>query len=573
MPAHNSDIAGIFDQVADLLEIQAANPFRVRAYRNASRVVGNWPLDLADQIRHGRKLPKIPGLGKDLAAKVAEIAQTGHLSSLDQLKQNTPEGLLALLRLPGLGPKRVQSLQTKLGIESLQDLKAALIKKRLNEIPGFGEKLVGKIEAAISKNKEARPRMPLAVAEQTALPVLAYLRASKGVLQAEVAGSFRRRCETVGDLDILVAATPESNVMKRFLQFEDVSTVLAQGETKSTVLLKSGLQIDLRVVPERSYGAALHYFTGSKAHNIAIRKLGIQHKLKINEYGVYRGSRWISGTTESDVFRSVDLPFIEPELRENRGEIEAARAGTLPRLLTLQTIRGDLHAHTNSTDGRLNLSGMAAAAEAMGYEYLAITDHSRHLTVARGLTPARLKTQIRQIDQFNEKSKKLRLLKGIEVDILEDGSLDLPDDVLAMLDFTVCSIHSQFELSEAKQTERVLRAMDNPYFQILGHPTARLLGTRLPIQLNLERIIQGAKDRGCFLELKAQPERMDLSDIYCRLAKDQGVKIALSTDAHSDNDLRNMKFGISQARRAWLEAEDVLNTLPWKELKKQLRRK
>ncbi|MGZ3662275.1 MAG: PHP domain-containing protein, partial [Bdellovibrionota bacterium] len=335
----------------------------------------------------------------------------------------------------------------------------------------------------------------------------------------------------------------------------------------------SGLQIDLRVVPERSYGAALHYFTGSKAHNIAIRKLGIQHKLKINEYGVYRGSRWISGTTESDVFRSVDLPFIEPELRENRGEIEAARAGTLPRLLTLQTIRGDLHAHTNSTDGRLNLSGMAAAAEAMGYEYLAITDHSRHLTVARGLTPARLKTQIRQIDQFNEKSKKLRLLKGIEVDILEDGSLDLPDDVLAMLDFTVCSIHSQFELSEAKQTERVLRAMDNPYFQILGHPTARLLGTRLPIQLNLERIIQGAKDRGCFLELKAQPERMDLSDIYCRLAKDQGVKIALSTDAHSDNDLRNMKFGISQARRAWLEAEDVLNTLPWKELKKQLRRK
>jgi DNA polymerase (family 10) len=568
MAVHNSDIAEVFDQVADILEIEGSNPFRVRAYRNAARVVGNWPSDLAGLIGQGETLPKLPGIGKDLAGKIAEIAQTGHLKQLDVLKKEVPESLVDLMRIPGLGPKRVRLLQERLQVRSRRDLERVVRSGKLKSLPGFGTILETKIQGVLEKKPEQQRRMKLAVVEQAAESLLRFLRELKGVARAEAAGSFRRRVETVGDLDLLVTLKRNSNgaanVMDRFVKYEDVTSVVAFGETKSTVILRSGLQVDLRVVPEESFGAALYYFTGSKAHNIAVRTLALKRKLKINEYGIFRGKKRIAGRTENEVFASVGLRYTEPELRENRGEIEAARTGTLPKLVTREDIRGDLHAHTNETDGRATLSEMAESAMRLGYEYLAITEHSRRLTVAKGLTPARLKAQIRKIDKLNEElaagSRKFRILKGIEVDILEDGSLDLPDDVLELLDLTVCSIHSKFELSEERQTERIIRAMDNPHFNILGHPTGRLIGLRDPYSVNIERIVQAARDRDCFLEVNAQPDRMDLADNYCHLARNIGVRVAISTDSHSVNDLANMRFGVSQARRGWLERDDVLNT-------------
>jgi DNA polymerase (family 10) len=572
VPIHNSDIAEIFNQTADVLEIQGANPFRVRAYRNASRVIGNWPTQLSALLRQGKALPKLPGIGKDLTEKIEEISRTGHFDLLDQLRKKTPKPVLELLVLPGIGPKRVRILQETLGIHSLQELKKAAEQGRIHQVPGFGEKIETRILQVLKRQAEAPKRLKLFLAEETLTPLIEYLDHSKNIDQVVAAGSLRRRLETVGDLDLLASARAGSDIMDRFIDYEDVREVLSHGETRSTIVLKSGLQVDLRVVPERSFGAALHYFTGSKAHNIAIRTLGVKRGLKINEYGIFKGTRRVGGRTEEEVFRSVGLPYIEPELRENRGEIEAARKETLPKLVELKNIRGDLHAHTHETDGRLTLEEMANAAEQIGYEYLAITDHSRRLTVARGLTPARLKEQIKKIDRFNERSPKIRILKAIEVDILEDGSLDLPDSVLSMLDLTVCSVHSKFDLSPKKQTDRIIRAMDNPNFRILGHPTGRLIGSREPYGLELERLIQAAKDRGCYLELNAQPERMDLPDTYCRMAKEMGVRFAISTDAHSNHDLRYMKYGVSQARRGWLERRDILNTLPLNELIRALAR-
>jgi DNA polymerase (family 10) len=360
--------------------------------------------------------------------------------------------------------------------------------------------------------------------------------------------------------------------MDRFTQYEEVQEVLSRGTTKSTVLLRSGVQIDLRVVSEESFGSALHYFTGSKSHNITIRKLGIKKGLKINEYGVFRGNRKIAGRTEEEVYQAVNLCYIEPELREMRGEIEAAQKNRLPQLISLEDLRGDLHAHTDATDGQLTLEEVAEVGKRNGYEYVAVTDHSKHLTVAQGLTTQRLKEQIKKIDRLNGKLKGIFLLRAIEVDILEDGSLDLPDKVLAELDLTVCSIHSKFDLPEKKQTERIIRAMDHSRFNILGHPTGRLIGKRFPYKMSLEQVMSAAKDRGCFLEVNSQPDRMDLNDVYCKMAKDMGVRVSISTDAHSATDFDLMRFGISQARRGWLEPSDVINTLPWNKLKLLLKR-
>jgi len=347
-----------------------------------------------------------------------------------------------------------------------------------------------------------------------------------------------------------------------------VDEVVSQGKTRSTVMLRSGLQVDLRVLAQVSFGAALHYFTGSKSHNIAVRKLGVQRDLKINEYGVFKGEKRIAGQTEEEVYARVDLPYIEPELRENRGEIEAAQKGKLPQLITLNDIRGDLHTHTKVTDGRHTLEEMAEAAKERGYDYLAITNHSQRVTMTHGLDAKKLRQEMEKIDKFNDSSKGFRILKAIEVDILKDGSLDLPDKVLKELDVTVCSVHYHRNMSRKEMTERIIRAMDNPYFQILGHPTGRLLGNREPYDVDMEKIMAAAQERGCFLELNSQPDRLDLSDVYCKLAKDMGVKIAISTDAHSAVELNYLRFGIGQARRGWLEAEDVLNTRTWRQLKK-----
>jgi DNA polymerase (family 10) len=387
-----------------------------------------------------------------------------------------------------------------------------------------------------------------------------------------VAGSYRRRRETVGDLDILVTAAKGAPVIARFVGYEDVAEVISRGTTRSTVVLRNGLQVDLRVVPKVSYGAALHYFTGSKAHNIAVRRMGVARGLKINEYGVSKGEKRIAGRSEKEVYAEVGLPYIEPELRENQGEIEAALKKRLPRLVSLEDIRGDLHTHSTASDGHASIEAMAMAAQARGHAYFAVSDHSRRVTIAHGLDARRLARQIGQIDWLNDELKGIRVLKSSEVDILEDGTLDLPDAILAQLDLTVCAVHSKFDLPRDRQTERIIQAMDNPNFNILAHPTGRLLGQRPAYDVDMERLMQAAKERNCILEVNAQPERLDLTDTHCRLAKEIGVKVAISTDAHSTRDLDLLRFGIAQARRGWLEPDDVINTRPWPEVAALLRR-
>ena len=394
-----------------------------------------------------------------------------------------------------------------------------------------------------------------------------------GVRHVEVAGSFRRRRETVGDLDLLVACARGAPVVERLVAHEDVAEVAARGPTRATVVLRSGLQVDLRVVAAASFGSALHYFTGSKAHNIAVRKLGVRRGLKLNEYGVFRGARRIGGKSEAEVFRSVGLPYIEPELREDQGEIEAARRRRLPRLVELADLRGDLHVHTRASDGRASPEEMAIAARERGYEYLAIADHTAAARIARGLDARRMRRHLARIEKLAAGLRGIRLLRAAEVDILEDGSLDLPDEVLRELDLVVGAVHSHFGLARARQTERILRAMDHPRFHVLAHPTGRLLGEREAYAVDLERLVLGAAERGCFLELNAQPQRMDLTDVACRAAKQAGVKVAISTDAHAAEQLDFMRLGVGQARRGWLEADDVLNTRSWRELEKLLARR
>jgi DNA polymerase (family 10) len=576
MPIHNNDVAEIFNKTADFLDIKGENPFRIRAYRNAARAIGGLSSSVADLVERGQDLSEIPGIGPDLAGKIKEIVETGTLPLLEKLERELPPELSILMEIPGLGPKRIKTLYDALAIGSVEELKRAARDKEISQLPGFGEKIEGKILEEIVRRDEAKKkgeRIKLAVAEQIVEPLVGYLQKTKGVNEIAVAGSYRRRMETVGDLDILVTCSNASRVTDKFVSYEDVEKVLSQGTTRSSVILRAGIQVDLRVVSQASYGAALLYFTGSKAHNIALRRMAVNKKLKINEYGVFKGKKRVAGRTEKDVYKQVGLPYIEPELREDRGEIEAARQNRLPRLIALDDIRGDLHSHSKSTDGRYSLEDMAEAAIQLGYEYLASTDHSKHVTVARGLNVKRLSRQIKEIDRLNGKLRRLRVLKSIELDILEDGRLDLPDDILKELDLVICSIHYKFNLPREKQTERVIKAMDNPYFHIFCHPSGRLINERRPYEVDMEKIIAAARKKGCYLELNAHPDRLDLTDVHCKLAKDSGVKVAISTDAHRLDDLKFMRFGIGQARRGWLEPEDVLNTRSWKELEKLLQRK
>jgi len=572
MPVHNADIAAVFDEIADLLEIQGENPFRIRAYRNAVRQMESMGIPATDMVAKGEDLTELPGIGDDLAAKIREMVETGKCKALEKLRAKFPPTITTLLKLPGLGPKRVKTLYDKLKIKTLEQLKAAAREHRIRELEGFGDKTEATILEALEQHAEQVTRFKLAVAAQYAEPLATYLKRSRNVKQVEIAGSYRRCKETVGDLDLLATTKGASNVMDRFVKYDEVRDVLAHGETRATVRLKCGLQVDLRVVSTESFGAALQYFTGSKAHNIEIRRLGQDRKLKINEYGVFKGKKSIAGATEESVYRAVGLPWIAPELREDRGEIEAAHKGKLPKLVELSDLRGDLHAHTKATDGHHTLKEMAEAAKARGLEYLAITEHSRRLTVAHGLDPHRLRKQMEEIDRLNENLSGITILKGVEVDILEDGSLDLPDEVLAECDLVVGAVHSKFHLPRAKQTQRILRAMERPYFSILAHPSGRLIGSREAYEVDMLKIIRAAKARGCFLELNAHPERLDLMDVNCQLAKDEDVLVAISSDAHRLQDFDNLKYGVGQARRGWLTKDDVLNTRPLKLLAPLLRR-
>lgn len=571
MPVVNADISAQLEKIADLLDIEGANPFRVRAYRRAARLVGELPRNVTDMLAEGKDLDQLPGIGRDLADKIATIARTGHLRLLDELARQVPSGITALLALPGLGPRRVHLLHQTLGIDSIDKLAAAARAGKLREVPGFGPGIEGKLLRALAEGAAPVQRTKLATAEQVVAPLLRQIRQADDVLQLEVAGSYRRRRETVGDLDIVVAAEQPQAVMARFTGYEDVAQIIEQGSTRATILLRNGLQVDLRVVPAASYGAALCYFTGSKAHNIVLRQIAVDHGLKLNEYGLFKGSRNLGGNSEAQLYQALGLTFVPPELREDQGEIEAARHGELPRLVALADIRGDLHAHTTATDGRTDLAAMAQAAQAKGYLYLAITDHSRRMAMAHGLDSRRLARQIDEIDRINAGLSGFVVLKSIEVDIMEDGSLDLPDQILRRLDLVVGAIHSRFDLSEDKQTERILRAMDHRCFDILAHPTGRLINERPAYAINMERVMRGAVERGCYLEVNAQPERLDLTDAHCRLAKEIGLKVAISTDAHAVVELDFMRFGIDQARRGWLEADDVLNTRSLPALRAMLR--
>lgn len=568
MTVHNADISALFNRMADLLEIEAANPFRIRAYRRAAATIDDLPESVARMVAEGRPLSDLPGIGEDLAGKIAEFVSTGHLKALDEVEAKTPSTLAALTSIPGLGPKRVHQLYHTLGIRSLDDLAKAAREGRIRGLPRFSQAAEAKILAAIDTHREAERRFKISTAEDFATGLTAYLKTCPAVARVVVAGSFRRRRETVGDLDILITSADGPAAIEHFIHYDEVAEVIAAGPTRSTVKLKAGLQVDVRVVAEESYGAALHYFTGSKAHNIAVRKLAQARGLKLNEYGVFKGQRRLGGATEEEVFGLAGLPFIEPELREDRGEIEAAQQVRLPALVSLSDMRGDLHVHTRASDGKSTLEEMAEAAEAAGYEYLAISDHSRHATVAHGLDAKRLAKEIDEIDRWNEQhgSTRFRLLKSCEVDILENGKLDLPDSILKRLDFTVCAVHFRFELGVEEQTQRIIHAMDNRYFNILAHPTGRLLGERPGYAVDMPRVIAAAKAHGCFLEVNAHPTRLDLDDVHCRQAKEAGVKIAISTDAHSTIGLSAMRYGVDQARRGWIEASDVINTRRWSEL-------
>ena len=572
VPVHNADIAAIFEEIADLLEIKGGNPFRIRAYRNAARTVNELGRDLATLVGRGADLPKLPGIGADLSAKIREICKSGTCALLTSLHRELPAAITELLKVPGLGPKRVKLLHDSLEVNTVEELRRAAGAGRIRALPGFGEKTETRIREVLASRQAAPQRFKLAIAGQYAAALEGWLARMPGVQKVTVAGSFRRMRETVGDLDILVAAGARSPLMERFVGYDEVKEVLAQGETRSSVKLKSGLQVDLRLVPPESYGAALHYFTGSKAHNIAVRKLGQARGLKINEYGVFRRESRLAGETEESVFAAVGLPWIPPELREDRGEIEVARRGELPRLIELAQLKGDLHLHTKATDGHNSIREMAAAAKAAGLTYIAVTEHSRRLTVARGLDPQRLLKQIDEIDRLNGELAGITVLKGIEVDILADGSLDLPDSALKNLDLVVGAVHSAFDLPRRKQTARILRALESRYFTLLAHPAGRLLGEREAMDVDWLRVVRAARERGCFLELNAQPDRLDLDDVHARMAREEGVLVAVNSDAHSTFDFAHLQFGVGQARRGWLEAQDVLNTRGLKELRPLLAR-
>ncbi|MBD3182447.1 DNA polymerase/3'-5' exonuclease PolX [Candidatus Poribacteria bacterium] len=572
MPIHNTDIADIFNKLANLLEIKEANQFRVRAYRNAASTISSLSKSAADMIEDSEDLTQLPGIGEDLAGKIEEIVKTGSLAQLTEIEKDVPANLDELMDIPGLGAKRARKLYEELGITSLDELKKAAESGKISEIEGFGQKTEENILEELKHGGEGEKRIQISVAEEYVIPLIDYLQDMDGVNQVEVAGSYRRRKETVGDLDILVTGDTHNRIIEYFIEYDEVDEVASKGETRSSIVLNSGIQVDLRAVSQGSYGAALLYFTGSKSHNVKLRNMAIDRDLKINEYGVFKDKERIVGKTEKEIYEILDLSYIDPELRENRDEVEASQKGELPDLVTLEDIRGDLQCHTKASDGHASLREMVEAAKEKGYEYLAITDHSPLVAVANGLDADGLAEQIDKIDELNSKINDFLILKSIEVDILEDGSLDLGDDILERLDLTICSIHSKFNLTEEKQTERIIKAMDNPNFNILAHPTGRRIGKRRPYEVNMERLMEAALERGCFLEVNAHPERLDLNDVYCKLAKEIGLKIPISTDAHRKDELENIKFGVWQARRGWLEKDDVLNTRNWGDLKNLLKR-
>jgi DNA polymerase (family 10) len=567
----NAEIASVFEQIADLLEFQGANPFRVRAYRNAARTIHDLTEAVADIVADSsRSLTEMPGIGADLADKIATLVRTGSLPMLEELLAEVPESVLAIMRVPGLGPKRAAAIYHQLHVSTLEELRAACEAHRVRELKGFGEKTEQAILRGLEIASEAERRILWAEADQYVQEILAHMRSAPVIEQIAAAGSYRRGKDTVGDLDFLVIAADSTAVLDHFGRYPGIATVLARGETKMSVRLTTGVQVDVRAVPAASFGAALQYFTGSKEHNIVLRARAKDRGLKINEYGVFHGEKQIAGRTEEEVYAALDLPCFPPELREARWEFAWAEAGELPPLIELADIRGDLHMHSTWSDGLAGIEQMATAARERGLQYIAITDHSKRVSMANGLDAQRLRQQWAEIDQLNKKLRGIVVLKGIEVDILERGGLDLPDDVLAEADWVVASLHyGQSQLRE-RITRRIIEALANPHVDALAHPTGRMLKQRKPYQVDLEAVFKAAREHGKLLELNAHPSRLDLDDVACAAAKRHGVLIVISTDAHRPDGLDAMRYGVLQARRGGLGKEDVANTRTWDQLRKLL---
>ncbi len=570
---HNADVAEAFEEMGDLLAIEGENPFRIRAYRRAGQVVRSLPRELAEMAQES-EYDALPGIGADLAAKIAELLATGRLKALEKLRRRVPPGVRELLGLPGLGPVRVRALMTGLHVRDREDLKRALAAGALAKLRGFGPALKSRLESALAAGPAAREarRLALSVAAQYAEPLRRYLGAIRGVTRVQIAGSYRRGRDTVGDLDVLLCAPAGVDPFGPLEHYRDLRELSASGKTKAAGVLRNGLRVDLRVVPKESFGAALQYFTGSKDHGIRLRRRAQERGLKLSEYGLFRGDKRIAGETEEGVYRTLALEFVPPELREDRGEIEAAARHALPVLIERTDLEGDLHVHTDASEGNGTLEEMVAAARARKLSYIAIADHAKHLGIVRGLDADRLARQGEAIDQLNDRVRDITVLKGAEVDVLEDGRLALPDAVLAKLDVVLVAIHGHFGLSEAKQTARVLRALDRPHVSILAHPSGRLLGERPPYPLDFERVLDAARARGCALEVNGQPLRLDLDDVHVKSARDRGALLSIASDAHSTSQLANLEAAVLQARRGWARREDVLNTRPLDELRALLRK-
>ncbi len=561
---NNVAIAEVFDLVADLLEFQNANPFRVRAYRNGARTVRDYPRPMEALLAAPDcDLTEIPGIGKDLAEKIATLCASGTLPLLEELRAQVPGTVLTLLRIPGLGPKKAAALFNELKVTTLDELRAACESEQVRKLKGFAAKTEQAILAGIAHAGSMGHRMLWADADQYAQAIRAHLAECKSIQQLEVAGSYRRGKDTIGDLDFLAVSKKVPEVMDCFASSPEAGEVIARGPTKMSLRLTHGLQVDLRVVPAESFGAALVYFTGSKDHNIVLRSLAKDRGLKLNEYGVFRGNKsrevLIAGRTEEEVYATLDLPWIPPELREARREFEWAEAGKLPSLIEQDDLCGDLHMHTTATDGKATLEEMVEAARSNGLGYIAITDHSKRVSMANGLDGTRLRRQWAQIDKLNRKLRGFRVLKGVEVDILERGGLDLDDDVLAEADWVVASVHYGQNQPREQITARIIGALENPYVSAIAHPTGRLINRRKPYEVDLDAVLKAARKHGKMMELNANPNRLDLDDVACAAAKSMGIPIVISSDAHSTVGLGVVRYGVLQARRAGLTKADVAN--------------
>jgi DNA polymerase (family 10) len=583
----NLDVARTLTTLADLLEIQGANPFRIRAYRNAVNTVNSLSRPLAAMVDAEEDLTELSGIGKNVAAHIVELLGTGRISRLDEVAREIPVTLVELVRLDGVGPKKAKKLFDELGVKTVDDLEAQIEKGTVQELDGFGAKSVDKIRHAIEDHRKHTGRFQIHEAEMLIAGLVDYVRATPGVEEVQIAGSLRRKKETIGDVDLLARFEGDgTTVVDRFVAFSGAARVNGAGPTKGSIVLHSGLQVDLRVIPSRSYGAALQYFTGSKEHNVEVRTRAVRNGMRVNEWGVFRvpegvdpadmgkedGER-LAGDTEESVYDALGMTWVPPVLRENRGEVQVALTGELPPLVTLDDIRGDLQMHSTWSDGKVTLEEMTRACRDLGYEYIAVTDHTQAMAMVQGLTPERAREQWKEVDEVRERIEGIELFRSAEIDILEDGSLDMPDEILAELDVVVISVHLFMDQDRTTITDRVLKAMSHPSVDILAHPTGRLINRREPFAMDVETILEAAAELQVAVELNANPNRLDLSDVHVHRAKELGVPVVISTDAHNPAGLLHMRFGVDQARRGWLGPDDVLNARSLEDFRAWLNRR